>query len=281
MSHYFPCICISLVLKVFVLRKRIAELEAENQVLSERLAEVIRANKTPQISLLDAPTLPSTPMPSGPPPGISANPLYSTPRNTQTLEKDPFSSFISTESNNQNRTNSTANDDAQALPQSPPICPLPSLAPPPPIAPRRYAHVRVNAVPAPEVGRRLENLQLDNMEDVFDDEFDPRADRVSKKQKEYDPFGDDFLDDILETGNSASRATMARTERAHPTPDDFQVMIDKVDKRLAEMSSAFSGDGLEMGHVSPGESLGDFDNENEYGTPVDKVNSVVMTGKKT
>uniref|UniRef100_A0A0K0D2D6 PID domain-containing protein n=1 Tax=Angiostrongylus cantonensis TaxID=6313 RepID=A0A0K0D2D6_ANGCA len=59
--------------KVFVLRKRIAELEAENQVLSERLAEAVRANKAPQVSLLDTPALPSTPMPSGPPPGIVHN----------------------------------------------------------------------------------------------------------------------------------------------------------------------------------------------------------------
>uniref|UniRef100_A0A0K0DRE8 Transketolase n=1 Tax=Angiostrongylus cantonensis TaxID=6313 RepID=A0A0K0DRE8_ANGCA len=49
---------------------------------------------------------------------------------------------------------------------------------------------------------------------------------------------------------------------------------------LAEMSKGFSGGRLEMGQVSPEESLPDFDNENEYGTPVDKVNSVVMTGKK-
>lgn len=45
------------------------------------------------------------------------------------------------------------------------------------------------------------------------------------------------------------------------------------------MSTDFSKGHLEIGQVSPGESLGDLE-ENEYGTPVDKVNSVVMTGKK-
>uniref|UniRef100_A0A1I7WYY7 PID domain-containing protein n=1 Tax=Heterorhabditis bacteriophora TaxID=37862 RepID=A0A1I7WYY7_HETBA len=66
--------------QVFVLRKRIAELESENQVLSERLAEAISSNKATQmvsasesrISLLDAPALPLTPVPSGPPPGVTA-----------------------------------------------------------------------------------------------------------------------------------------------------------------------------------------------------------------
>uniref|UniRef100_A0A0K0D5Y1 EF-hand domain-containing protein n=1 Tax=Angiostrongylus cantonensis TaxID=6313 RepID=A0A0K0D5Y1_ANGCA len=116
--------------------------------------------------------------------------------------------------------------------QSHPPGSVPSLAPPPPIAPRRNAPTRANTVPAVEVGRRLQNLQLDNMEDVFDDTFDPRAEKESKKTKEYDPFGDDFLDDILRTGDSASRATIARAEAKHPTAEDFQVMIDKVDKRL-------------------------------------------------
>lgn len=46
-----------------------------------------------------------------------------------------------------------------------------------------------------------------------------------------DPFGDDFLDDILRTGDAAGRATMARADAGQPTADDFQKMIDKVDKR--------------------------------------------------
>ncbi|ETN71140.1 phosphotyrosine interaction domain protein [Necator americanus] len=243
--------------QIFVLRKRIAELEAENQVLSERLAEAIRANKAPQLSLLDAPALPSSPMPSGPPPGLANN-----ARHTNVTPATHYS------------------PSGPAPSQAPPPCPVPTLAPPPPVAPRRHhAPSRANSAPVPEVGRRLQNLQLENMEDVFDDSFDPRADDKSKKQKEYDPFGDDFLDDILRTGDTASRTTLARADAAQPTADDFQKMIDKVDKRLAEMSSGFSEGRLEMGQVSPGESLGDLD-ENEYGTPVDKVNSVVMTGKK-
>ncbi|VDL81016.1 unnamed protein product [Nippostrongylus brasiliensis] len=174
--------------QVFVLRKRIAELEAENQVLSQRLAEAIRANKAPQMSLLDTPALPSSPMPSGPPPGLANN--------------------------------------------VPPPCPLPTLAPPPPVAPRRNPPARANTVPAPEVGRRLQNLQLENMEDVFDDNFDPRGTTdKAKEKKDYDPFGDDFLDKVLRIGDEASRSTMAQIDAAQPTAADFQAMIEKVDKR--------------------------------------------------
>uniref|UniRef100_A0A1I7WZ25 Peroxisomal biogenesis factor 19 n=1 Tax=Heterorhabditis bacteriophora TaxID=37862 RepID=A0A1I7WZ25_HETBA len=154
--------------------------------------------------------------------------------------------------------------------QPPPSCPTPSLAPPPPVAPRRTILPRNSA---PEVGRRLENLQLAKMEDVFDDSFDPRANEKSKNSsKEYDPFGDDFLDEVLRTGDAAARAMVSKAEGVHPTPDDFQAMIDKVDKRLAEMSSGFSEGKLEMGEVLPGESFRDLE-DGEYGTPVDAVNT--------
>ncbi|XGW18258.1 hypothetical protein V3C99_002688 [Haemonchus contortus] len=278
--------------QVFVLRKRIAELEAENQVLSQRLAEAIRANKTPQLSLLDTPALPSTPMPSGPPPGLTQNTTYSTPHNTQVLSNDPFTGLVTAPSEFPPTVNTAAQLNGHNTPQTlgyspsgpapslaPPPCPVPTLAPPPPVAPRRNPPARANTVPVPEVGRRLQNLQLDQMEDVFDDNFDPRADSKSKENKEYDPFGDDFLDNVLRLGDEAGRSTMAQLDAAQPTAADFQKMIDKVDKRLAEMSTGFSGGHLEMGQVSPGESLGDLE-ENEYGTPSDKVNSVVMTGKK-
>ncbi|WKX98988.1 hypothetical protein Q1695_014114 [Nippostrongylus brasiliensis] len=280
--------------QVFVLRKRIAELEAENQVLSQRLAEAIRANKAPQMSLLDTPALPSSPMPSGPPPGLANNAVYSTPHNTQVLPTDPFTGLISSPSEFPPTINTALQTNGHNVPQAPlncspsgpapsqvpPPCPLPTLAPPPPVAPRRNPPARANTVPAPEVGRRLQNLQLENMEDVFDDNFDPRGTTdKAKEKKDYDPFGDDFLDKVLRIGDEASRSTMAQIDAAQPTAADFQAMIEKVDKRLAEMSSGFSEGHLEMGQVSPGESLGDLE-ENEYGTPVDKVNSVVMTGKK-
>ncbi|VDP29144.1 unnamed protein product [Heligmosomoides polygyrus] len=275
------------------MRKRIAELEAENQVLSQRLAEAIRANKTPQLSLLDTPALPSSPMPSGPPPGITNNGVYSTPLNTQVLPNDPFIGLVTAPSEFAPTVNTTPQANGHATPQppqkyspsgpapsqAPPPCPLPTLAPPPPVAPRRNPPTRANTVPAPEVGRRLQNLQLDNMEDVFDDTFDPRASNKAKDGKDYDPFGDDFLDNVLRIGDEAGRNTMAQIDAAQPTAADFQAMIEKVDKRLAEMSTDFSKGHLEIGQVSPGESLGDLE-ENEYGTPVDKVNSVVMTGKK-
>ncbi|KHJ98622.1 phosphotyrosine interaction domain protein [Oesophagostomum dentatum] len=239
--------------QVFILRKRIAELEAENQVLSQRLAEAVRANKAPQLSLLDTPALPSSPMPSGPPPGLApsnlnaSNALYSTPHNVQVLPNDPFVGLVTAPSQFAPTINTTSpqanghmsvtsatqsSPSGPAPSQAPPPCPVPTLAPPPPVAPRRHPPARANTVPqVPEVGRRLQNLQLEQMEDVFDDSFDPRASDKTKEQKEYDPFGDDFLDDILRTGDAAGRATMARADAGQPTAEDFQKMIDKVDKR--------------------------------------------------
>lgn len=56
-----------------------------------------------------------------------------------------------------------------------------------------------------KVGRKLENLELDKMEDIFDNQFDPRADERKKKLYEktkkdkfgLDPFGDDFMNEVL------------------------------------------------------------------------------------
>ncbi|VDK49078.1 unnamed protein product [Cylicostephanus goldi] len=196
------------------------------------------------MSLLDAPSLPSTPMPSGPPPGLANNSLYSTPHSAPILPSDPFLSGLVTNTSHiptTINTGSAINGHTSVTPhcspsgpapsQIPPPCPVPTLAPPPPVAPRRQGPVRAHTVPAPEVGRRLQNLDLEHMEDVFDDSFDPRANNKSKEQKEYDPFGDDFLDDVLRTGDAASRATITRADALQPTADDFQKMIDKVDRR--------------------------------------------------
>ncbi|KAK6040003.1 phosphotyrosine interaction domain protein, partial [Cooperia oncophora] len=154
--------------QVFVLRKRIAELEAENQVLSQRLAEAIRANKaTPQLSLLDTPALPSSPMPSGPPPGIVQNPVYSTPHNTQVLPTDPFLGLAPTvnsaaQINGHNTPHAVSYSPSGPAPSlAPPPCPLPTLAPPPPVAPRRNPPARANTVPAPEVNELAEKEVLE------------------------------------------------------------------------------------------------------------------------
>ncbi|VDN20931.1 unnamed protein product [Gongylonema pulchrum] len=160
--------------QLIVLRKRIVELEHENNELKEKLARALRSQEEP------VPPLPSTPMPREPPPGIATNEV------------------------------------------------IPAIVPPPMIPRRHHGYTAVtNNEPsdanAPQVGRRLENLQLDKMEDLFDDEFDPRADERKKaaeaKNKDkfgLDPFGDDFMNDVL------------------------------VDKRLTELRDGFAS-GLAMG----------------------------------
>ncbi|PIO65180.1 phosphotyrosine interaction domain protein [Teladorsagia circumcincta] len=160
------------------------------------------------------------------------------------LPNDPFIGLVTAPSEFAPTVNTNTQLNGHNIPQTvsyspsgpapslaPPPCPVPTLAPPPPVAPRRNPPARANTVPAPEVGRRLQNLQLDNMEDVFDDNFDPRANNKSKENKEYDPFGDDFLDNVLRLGDEAGRSTMAQIDAAQPTAADFQKMIDKVDKR--------------------------------------------------
>ncbi|KAK6010822.1 phosphotyrosine interaction domain protein [Ostertagia ostertagi] len=255
--------------QVFVLRKRIAELEAENQVLSQRLAEAIRANKTPQLSLLDTPALPSTQCQICPP-RISANVSRLSILHLTThkcCRTDPFIGLVTAPSEFAPTVNTNTQLNGHNIPQTvrsscylsgrpsiglspPPIVPgsRPALLPPP-----------TAVVPQP---------------------------RRSTCSCEYtccllpvDPFGDDFLDNVLRLGDEAGRSTMAQIDAAQPTAADFQKMIDKVDKRLAEMSTAFPKDIWRWAKCPPGESLGDLE-ENEYGTPVDKVNSVVMTGKK-
>lgn len=55
-----------------------------------------------------------------------------------------------------------------------------------------------------QVGKKLENLCLDKFEDIFDNEFDPRADEKKKAEElkgkdqfGLDPFGDAILDEML------------------------------------------------------------------------------------
>ena len=86
---------------------------------------------------------------------------------------------------------SSSSSPSGPAPSHPPP-PCPALAPPPPVAPRRTAPSKkepdvrhFNLVNYQfEVGRRLENLQLDKLENVFDDNFDPRASE-KKKDKNY------------------------------------------------------------------------------------------------
>ncbi|CAI4227776.1 unnamed protein product [Auanema sp. JU1783] len=283
--------------QILYLRKRIAELEQENQVLSQRLAENLRSTSKNQVSLLDAPALPSTPMPSAPPPGVSASlpntsqapntPVYQNmPSSSTLLPNDPFSDLLSAPSQFPTTVNTSASiyntlsSEQQAPFSSPsgpapafPPPPCPTLAPPPPVASRRNVSNQGSTQVSPD-----KNSTGSEKNTVFDDDFDPRA--TSKKEpekKDYDPFGEDFLDDVLRDDLTDKPTSAARPQ---PTADDFQAMIDKVDKKLAEMSTGFSGGQLDVGEVTTGEAFKEFD-ESEYGTPLDRVNPEVVGVNKS
>ncbi|CAJ0942374.1 unnamed protein product, partial [Mesorhabditis belari] len=264
--------------QVLLLKKRIIDLEEENQALT-RLVESYRAqNNTLQANnpLIGTPALPTSPMPPTPPQlpprtlpslqnGVNSNEyvispsthgasaslgVYTKPttRNqVSLLEIEPCSPTGSLSS----PSGSTA---APPQPQSQPLGAPPAfIAPPPPIVPRRKDLPTSSNVP--EIGRRLEGLQLNNVENVFDDNFNPRA-TEKQKSKEDGPFGDDFLAECLAKG----------AEGEKQTAEDIEKMISQVDKKLAEMSVGFSSGNLEVGDT--GESLGDIDLESEYSAPL-------------
>ncbi len=68
------------------------------------------------------------------------------------------------------------------------------------------------------MGRRLENLQLDRMEDIFDDSFDPRAtEKQTERQKDafdLDPFGDSFLRDLMQDTRANRLTTTTNGQHA-------------------------------------------------------------------
>ena len=196
-----------------MLRKRIAELEAENASLKEQMASGHRQETNlmtvddqgaksswERLMLVNhAPQVPSTPVPTGPPPGLKPPP-----------------------------SKKTSNGDSGA-----------------------HASAEANHH-GPLVGRKLENLQLDQMEDLFDDAFDPRAsERVVK-----DPFGLDPFDTTFATDLVAGASGKGKGEH-EPTPQDFEQMITMVDERLAEMRDGFKR-GLSVGDTGD-DLLGDFD----------------------
>jgi hypothetical protein len=118
----------------------------------------------------------------------------------------------------------------------------------------------------PDIGRRLENLQLDRLEDLFDDSFDPRADErrqqaladaaaaAAKRDKDLfdlDPFDTSFANDLLSSTATASSPSNGNNHRVsidehQPTAADFERMISKVDAKLAEMHDGFKH-GLSIG----------------------------------
>ncbi|EFO24136.1 hypothetical protein LOAG_04346 [Loa loa] len=220
--------------QLIMLRKRIAELEQENNELKEKL--YTQQNKKED----SVPPLPTSPMPREPPPGI-----------TPTIMDEK----------------------------------IPAIVPPPAIPRRHHANTVNTSDPTaniPQVGRRLENLQLDKMEDLFDDEFDPRADERKKivagekKEKDkfgLDPFGDDFMNDVLSLERKPLTDVPSTSEH-EPTPEQFDEMLSIVDKRLTELRDGFASGILAMGDT--GDAARDL--HNIYGVPIQSPET--NTGEK-
>ncbi|VDM96163.1 unnamed protein product [Thelazia callipaeda] len=219
--------------QLIMLRKRIAELEQENSELKDKLSCMKRCQQEDS-----APPLPNSPVPREPPPGI---------------------------------TTSVINNS------------IPAIVPPPAI-PRRYMSAVLTtdtSTNVPQVGRRLENLQLDKMENLFDDEFDPRAGERKKsthvdgavkmdiKDKfGLDPFGDDFMNEVLGLERRPNFEEPSISEH-EPTPEQFDEMLSIVDRRLTELR-----DGFALGHLAMGDT-GDAarDLHNIYGVPLHSLDS--------
>ncbi|CAJ0579223.1 unnamed protein product, partial [Mesorhabditis spiculigera] len=268
---------------VLLLKKRIVDLEEENQALTRLLESFKKQNQALMQSpgtpiRFDAPpALPTTPMPRSPPtlpskeknaaapavppkPANMGNEYGPAPKATLPDNEVNFmdlleSSFVATPA---------VQPVAAPVPVTPPTrsesSPPPSLAPPPPIVPRRkdlpsLPQPSTSAAPQPEVGRRLDALNFNKMEDIFDDSFDPRGIAKKEEKKNDDPFGDQFFNDCIETATKAEKQTAA----------DIEKMISQVDQRLAEMNSGFGEGQLEVGDT--GDALQDIDAESEYSVP--------------
>uniref|UniRef100_A0A8R1DFI6 PID domain-containing protein n=1 Tax=Caenorhabditis japonica TaxID=281687 RepID=A0A8R1DFI6_CAEJA len=278
--------------QVFILRKKIAELETENQVLIERLAAALRGNTriVEDAESQPAPALPMSPMPQGPPPNMppsSSSAIYSTPRANDLhllppTEMAPKLPQIATNTSSSSSPSSVS--PSGPAPSLPPPRP-PALAPPPPVAPRR------NPVVSPKNSVQLDGLDLGEAKrDVFDDSFDPRAEEKKSVAEgpDYNPFGADFLPS-LNNGNgepsssssppSAAAARLASEAIAQlpkKTAAEYDAMISEVEKKLAAMSNGAS---FEFGQLETGD-LGGIEGESEYGTPSDRLNPNVMNLKQ-
>ncbi|EGT39801.1 hypothetical protein CAEBREN_18022 [Caenorhabditis brenneri] len=289
---------------IFVLKKKIAELEQENQVLVERLDHALKAaNRADPINYENTgippypgkapPALPLSPMPQGPPPNMPTSSIYSMPRENERLtpptEWAPTLPPISTSSNGSGSPSSTS--PSGPAPSIPPPKP-PALAPPPPVAPRKLTI----ASPKNSSAGQLEGLNFGEPRkansNVFDDSFDPRAGEKKSLtgQPEYNPFGADFLTGLQNgkvTPPSASAALLA-SEAISRLPDsssssgapkktaaDYDAMINEVEKKLAAMNNG----SFEFGQLQTGD-LGGIERENEYGTPSDHLNPKVMNLKE-
>ncbi|KAI1721333.1 phosphotyrosine interaction domain (PTB/PID) domain-containing protein [Ditylenchus destructor] len=216
--------------QLILLRKRVAELEEENGRLKAELSGYKFRNSNGGSHFDDlpnfVPSLPSTPIP--PVPAILAG----------------------------NKPN------AGHTP--------PPLEPPPPQPPRRSNPVHSQSATAnnpnqpdmlftlndlfnrerqgPDVDTRLKNLQLHALEDLFDDEFDPRAE---EKRSASEP-----KESITEPNKQTSNNSI----------QDFEELLKRVDAKLSEMQAGFSYGKMASGDTGDcgtwRKDLGDMDETN-------------------
>ncbi|GMS89344.1 hypothetical protein PENTCL1PPCAC_11519, partial [Pristionchus entomophagus] len=165
--------------EVLILRKRIAELEEENQRLSQLLADSTRSrhpdapgttNGSNPLSLLDIPDLPSTPMPLHPPPSLlSSLDTTDPPKNSSTNKLGSPTGFLPPPS--------VLVSGAPMY--STPLTTMTIAPPPPPPVPARRT---VNSQVTPPVP-----VTSTSSTSIFDDTFDPRNGSSKHKTKEeYD-----------------------------------------------------------------------------------------------
>lgn len=139
---------------------------------------------------------------------------------------------------------------------------LPSIAPPPPVPPRFFEHPspstaelleNVTFHERPAVGRKLENLLIDDVED-----FDPRGEIVNGRKN-----GHATRDERDAAGNDTEKDLFGAEPFVPPSPDgqtttdpfgmsdfndakDLESAIGAIDKKLSEMRDGFSR-GLSFG----------------------------------
>uniref|UniRef100_A0AC34Q4Z4 PID domain-containing protein n=1 Tax=Panagrolaimus sp. JU765 TaxID=591449 RepID=A0AC34Q4Z4_9BILA len=195
---------------VVQLKKRIAELEFENRYMKNEIQSLQRRCGIP-IEPINIPKMPEAPEAT---PMIPDTPIPMVPLAFRNITNTP-----------------------------------PVIAPinPPPNNSRRQktgdllSGVELNG---PEVGKKLENLNLDKMDDVFDNDFDPRS--AEKK----DTFG------LEPFGPTPSLAEGAIKNHA----DELKEMLGECDQRIQQVAG-FNHASFEFG------DLGALGQEEEYVTP--------------
>jgi len=136
------------------------------------------------------------------------------------------------------------------MPQSPPVAAMQ----PPPLAPRKSQArpgassnvdiMHVLSSNGPDVGRRLENLRLTELEDIFDQEFDPRAGEP-QLAGHHNPFENVGKSVNGENGKKETNEG-ATSSMGEPSSEDFEMAISMIDSRLADMRDGFSS-GISFG----------------------------------